>query len=172
MLLVSTVHQGKLFDNNMLTAWKFQNESHFQDGHPETEASISVMLRNYLQQTTVLLLFQGHQVIVVDRKSMCVVNIVDYPKAITPHFSSECCPITQLSWKMVSMIRKYHNHKLQTNSWLAKKNHNNQETTGRQTKQRERSGSSVECLTRDRRAAGSSLTGVIALWSLSKTHLS
>ena len=29
-----------------------------------------------------------------------------------------------------------------------------------------------ECLTRDREAAGLSLTGVIALWSLSKTHLS
>ena len=37
---------------------------------------------------------------------------------------------------------------------------------------RERSGSVVECLTRDRRATGSSLTGVTALWSLSKTHLS
>ena len=36
----------------------------------------------------------------------------------------------------------------------------------------ERSGSVVECLTRDRRAAGSSLTGVTALWSFSKTHLS
>ena len=36
----------------------------------------------------------------------------------------------------------------------------------------ERSGSVVECLTRDRRDAGSSLTGVTALWSLSKTHLS
>ena len=36
----------------------------------------------------------------------------------------------------------------------------------------ERSGSVVECLTRDWRAAGSSLTGVPALWSLSKTHLS
>ena len=36
----------------------------------------------------------------------------------------------------------------------------------------ERSGSVVECLTRDRRIAGSSLTGVTALWSLSKTHLS
>ena len=34
---------------------------------------------------------------------------------------------------------------------------------------RERSGSVVECLTRDRGAVGSSLT---ALWSLSKTHLS
>ena len=31
----------------------------------------------------------------------------------------------------------------------------------------ERSGSVVECLTRDRGAAGSSLTGVTALWSLS-----
>ena len=38
--------------------------------------------------------------------------------------------------------------------------------------ERERSSSVVECLTRDRRAAGSSLTGVTALWSLSKTHLS
>ena len=37
---------------------------------------------------------------------------------------------------------------------------------------REHSSSVVECLTRDRRAAGSSLTGVTALWSLSKTHLS
>ena len=37
---------------------------------------------------------------------------------------------------------------------------------------RERSGSVVECLTRDRGAAGSSLTGVTALWSLSKTNLS
>ena len=37
---------------------------------------------------------------------------------------------------------------------------------------RELSGSVVECLTRDPRAAGSSLTGVTALWSLSKTHLS
>ena len=32
---------------------------------------------------------------------------------------------------------------------------------------RERSGSVVECLTRDRGAAGSSLTSVTALWSLS-----
>ena len=37
---------------------------------------------------------------------------------------------------------------------------------------RERSGSVVECLIWDRRAAGSSLTGVMVLWSLSKTHLS
>ena len=37
---------------------------------------------------------------------------------------------------------------------------------------RERSGSMVECLTHDRRAAGLSLTSVTALWSLSKTHLS
>ena len=36
----------------------------------------------------------------------------------------------------------------------------------------ERSGSVVECLTRDRRVAGSSLTGATALWSLGKTHLS
>ena len=36
----------------------------------------------------------------------------------------------------------------------------------------ERSGSVLECLTRDREAAGSSLTGATAFWSLSKTHLS
>ena len=39
---------------------------------------------------------------------------------------------------------------------------------GIQTNYRERSGSVVECLTRDRKAAGPSLTGVTALWSLSK----
>ena len=39
-------------------------------------------------------------------------------------------------------------------------------------KLREPIGSVVEYLTGDRGAAGSSLTGVTALWSLSKTHLS
>ena len=37
---------------------------------------------------------------------------------------------------------------------------------------KERSGSVVECLTQDRDAVGSSLTGVTALWSLSKKYLS
>ena len=37
---------------------------------------------------------------------------------------------------------------------------------------RECSGSVVECLTQDRGGAGSSLTGVTVLWSLSKAHLS
>ena len=37
---------------------------------------------------------------------------------------------------------------------------------------RERSGSVVECLTRDRGAPDSSLTGVTALWSLGKSHSS
>ena len=36
---------------------------------------------------------------------------------------------------------------------------------------RERRCSVVECLTRAQRVGGSSLTGVTALWSLSKTHL-
>ena len=36
----------------------------------------------------------------------------------------------------------------------------------------EPSGSVVEYLTRDRGAAGTSLTGVTLLWSLSKTYLS
>ena len=48
-----------------------------------------------------------------------------------------------------------------------------QNTTHKRAKRRgERSGSVVECLTRDPRATGSSLTGVTALWSLSKTHFS
>ena len=34
------------------------------------------------------------------------------------------------------MIRKYHNHKLQTNPWYCEEEpHNNHETPGRQTKQ-------------------------------------
>ena len=34
------------------------------------------------------------------------------------------------------MIRKYHNHKLQTNPWHREEEpHNNQETSGRQTQQ-------------------------------------
>ena len=37
---------------------------------------------------------------------------------------------------------------------------------------RELSGSVVECLTRDCGAAGSCLTGITVLWSLSKTHVS
>ena len=38
--------------------------------------------------------------------------------------------------KIVSMIRKYHNHKLQTIPWHCEKEpHNNHETPGRQTKQ-------------------------------------
>ena len=38
--------------------------------------------------------------------------------------------------KIVSMIRKYHNHKLQTNLWYREEEpHNNHETPGRQTKQ-------------------------------------
>ena len=39
------------------------------------------------------------------------------------------------------------------------------------TEHREPSSSVIECLTRDRSASGSSLRGVTALWSLSKTHL-
>ena len=46
------------------------------------------------------------------------------------------------------------------------------EFVGHCYRNRECSGSVVECLTRDLEAAGSSLTEVTALWSLSKTHLS
>ena len=49
---------------------------------------------------------------------------------------------------------------------------NNDKQTKIHAQYRERSGSEVEYLTRDHQAAGSSLTGVTVLWSLSKTHLS
>ena len=55
-----------------------------------------------------------------------------------------------------------------TNNNNKKYNNNNNYNTN--TNNRERSDSVKE--TRDRGAAGSSLTGVTALWSLSKTHLS
>ena len=41
-----------------------------------------------------------------------------------------------MSSKIVSMIRKYHNHKPQTNPWhREEESHNHHETLGRQTKQ-------------------------------------
>ena len=41
-----------------------------------------------------------------------------------------------ISTKIVSMIKKYHNHKLQTNPWHREEEpHNNHKTPGRQTKQ-------------------------------------
>ena len=44
--------------------------------------------------------------------------------------------VAPFSLKIVSMIRKYHNHKLQTNPWHPEEEtHNNHETPGRQTKQ-------------------------------------
>ena len=63
------------------------------------------------------------------------------------------------------MLPAYGLHEMSSLTWFLKagskfKNH------------RERSGSVVECLTRDRRAAGSSLTCVTGLWFVSKTHLS
>ena len=42
----------------------------------------------------------------------------------------------QILKKFMSMIRKYHNHKLQTNPWYREEEpHNNLETPGRQNKQ-------------------------------------
>ena len=45
-------------------------------------------------------------------------------------------------------------------------------TSDLQVKLWEHSGSVIECLSRDRGVAGSSLTGVTSLWSLGKTDLS
>ena len=44
---------------------------------------------------------------------------------------------TTWAYKIASMIRKYHNHKLQTNPWhREKEQHNTHKTPGRQAKQR------------------------------------
>ena len=48
---------------------------------------------------------------------------------------------------------------------LYRENHEKNLVWNHMAETRERSGSVVECLTRDREAAGSSLTGVTALWS-------
>ena len=73
---------------------------------------------------------------------------------------------TRQAWKHSSLTPS--NHINCAHSWTLKVN----VPLGSQTLNRERSGLVVECLTRDRGAAGSSLTGVTALCSLSKTHLS
>ena len=51
-------------------------------------------------------------------------------------FRKKCLKIFMISIKIVSMIRKYHNHKLQTSPLQREEEpHNNHETLGRQTKQ-------------------------------------
>ena len=52
------------------------------------------------------------------------------------HPDSEIKCMVFFASKIVSMIRKYHNHKAQTNKWHHEEEpHNNHETPGRQTKQ-------------------------------------
>ena len=48
--------------------------------------------------------------------------------------------------KIVSMNKKYHNHKLQTNPWhCEEESHNNHETLGRQTKKRKQALNTASC---------------------------
>ena len=55
-------------------------------------------------------------------------------------------PIACSRLKIVSMNRKYHNHKLQTNPWHCEEgSHNNHETLGRQTKQRKPALNTASC---------------------------
>ena len=89
-----------------------------------------------------------------------------------------CGKLTSTVWSVVAghvviAIHRHRVHTLETNrarpisrQILVLSEHN------LFTLNRKRSGSVVERLTQDRRAVGSSLTGVTALWSLSKTHLS
>ena len=65
------------------------------------------------------------------------------------HVERVSSPNHTFSWaKKVSMIRKYHNHKLQTNPWLHEEEpHNNHDTPGRQTKQSNKLDLAVNQLT-------------------------
>ena len=55
-------------------------------------------------------------------------------------------PIACSKLKIVSMNRKYHNHKLQTNLWhCEEESYNNHETLGRQTKQRKSALNTASC---------------------------
>ena len=58
-----------------------------------------------------------------------------YTKRVEVCFSL-CIILLHFAAKIVSMVRKYHNHKLQTNPWHREEEpHNNHETPRRQTKQ-------------------------------------
>ena len=77
--------------------------------------------------------------------SVQYLDILIFPLVITQ--------ITLICWAHMGIIWMVHIHYVDQTSAI-----------------RERSGSVVECLTRDRWAADSSLTSVTALWALSKTH--
>ena len=69
--------------------------------------------------------------------------------------------------KIVSMIRKYHNHKLQTNLWhCEEESHNNHEILGRQTKQRKAALNTASC---DEKHSTTAYRGIIMFHNIKKS---
>ena len=69
--------------------------------------------------------------------------------------------------KIVSMNRKYHNHKLQTNPWhCEEESHNNHETLGRQTKQRKSALNTASC---DEKHSTTAYRGMIMCHNIKKS---
>ena len=76
-------------------------------------------------------------------------------------------PITCSRLKIVSMKRKYHNHKLQTNPWhCEEESHNNHETLGRQTKQRKSALNTASC---DEKHSTTAYRGMIMFHNIKKS---
>ena len=77
------------------------------------------------------------------------------------------CPIAWSRLKIVSMNRKYHNHKLQTNPWhCEEESHNNHETLGRQTKQRKPALNTASC---DEKHSTTAYRGIIIFHNIKKS---
>ena len=76
-------------------------------------------------------------------------------------------PITCSRLKIVSMKRKYHNSKLQTNPWhCEEESHNNHETLGRQTKQRKSALNTASC---DEKHSTTAYRGMIMFHNIKKS---
>ena len=76
-------------------------------------------------------------------------------------------PLACSRLKIVSMNRKYHNHKLQTNP-CEEESHNNHETLGRQTKQRKPALNTASC---DEKHSTTAYRGIIMFHNIKKVNL-
>ena len=76
-------------------------------------------------------------------------------------------PIVCCRLKIVSMNRKHHNHKLQTNPWRCEEeSHNNHETLGRKTKQRKPALNTASC---DEKHSTTAYRGIIMFHNIKKS---
>ena len=77
-------------------------------------------------------------------------------------------PIACSRLKIVSMNRKYHNHKLQTNPWHCEEESHNHETLGRQTKQRKPALNTASC---DENHSTTAYRGIIMFHNIKKKSI-